>query len=112
MDRTSQKLKLEIHKQGEGGGHMFQNPMISLPGIYLKLAHFPFKIGLIGGVGGVPEIRFSLESSYFCYLQKFRTLAAFFLVEKQRPLRERGKIMPSTMVTTSSAQRRSDQFFA
>ena len=46
----------------------FQNPMISLPGIYLKLSHFPVKIGLIGGVGGVPEIHFSLESSYFCYL--------------------------------------------
>ena len=42
--------------------------MISLSGIYLKIAHFPVKIGLIGGVGGVPEIRFSLESSSFCYL--------------------------------------------
>ena len=42
--------------------------MISLSGIYLKIAHFPVKIGLIGGVGGVTEIRFSLESSYFCYL--------------------------------------------
>ena len=42
--------------------------MISLSGIYLKIAHFPVKIGLIGGVGGVPEISFSLESSYFCYL--------------------------------------------
>ena len=53
-------------------------------------------------------------------MQKFRTLAAFFLVEKQQPQREREKerkkerkkereIMPSTMVTTSSAQRRSDQ---
>ena len=31
--------------------------MISLSGIYLKVDHFP-----------VPEIRFSLESSYFCYL--------------------------------------------
>ena len=46
----------------------FQNPMISLPGIYLKLSHFPVKIGLIGGEGGVPEIRFLLEYSYFCYL--------------------------------------------
>ena len=26
------------------------------------------KIGFIGGVGGVTEIRFSLESSSFCYL--------------------------------------------
>ena len=42
--------------------------MISLSGIYLKIAHFPVKIGLIGGVGGVTEICFSLESSYFCYL--------------------------------------------
>ena len=42
--------------------------MISLSGIYLKIAHFPVKIGLIEGVGGVPEIRFSLESSSFCYL--------------------------------------------
>ena len=32
------------------------NPIISLSGIYLKIAHFPVKIGLIGGVGGVPEI--------------------------------------------------------
>ena len=38
------------------------------PGIYLKIGHFPVKIGLIGGVRGVPEIRFSLESSSFCYL--------------------------------------------
>ena len=44
------------------------NPMISLSGIYSKLAHFPVKIGLIGGLGGVPEIFFSLESSYLCYL--------------------------------------------
>ena len=44
------------------------NPMISLSGIYFKIAHFPVKIGLIGGVGGVTEIWFSLESSYFCYL--------------------------------------------
>ena len=42
--------------------------MISLSGIYLKIAHFPVKIGLIGGVGGVPEFCFSLESSSFCYL--------------------------------------------
>ena len=42
--------------------------MISLSGIYLKIGHFPVKIGLIGGVGGVPEIQFSLESSSFCYL--------------------------------------------
>ena len=42
-------------------------------------------------------------------MQKFRTLAAFFLVEKQRPEKERRrKKIPSTIVTTS-AQRRSDQ---
>ena len=29
---------------------------------------FPPKIGFFRGVGGVPEIFFSLESSYFCYL--------------------------------------------
>ena len=34
------------------GAHTnFQNPMISLSGIYLKLARFPFKIGLIGHRG-------------------------------------------------------------
>ena len=42
--------------------------MISLSGIYLKIAHFPVKIGLIGGVGGVPEILFPVESYSFCYL--------------------------------------------
>ena len=44
------------------------NPMMSISEIYLKLAHFPFKIGLIGGVGGVPKIFFALESYYLCYL--------------------------------------------
>ena len=36
-----------------------------------ETAHFGFcppKIGLIEGVGGVPEIFFSLECSYFCEL--------------------------------------------
>ncbi len=42
--------------------------MKSLPGIYLKLSHFPVKIGLIGREGGGPEISFLLEYSYFCYL--------------------------------------------
>ena len=37
-------------------------PMISLSGIYWKLAYFPVKIGLIRVVGGVPEIHFPLES--------------------------------------------------
>ena len=32
--------------------------MISLPGIYWKLGHFPVKIGLIRGVGGVPTLFF------------------------------------------------------
>ena len=41
--------------------------MISLSGIYLKIAYFPVKIGLIGGVGG-PRIFLLLESSYLCYL--------------------------------------------
>ena len=36
--------------------------------IYLKKANFPVKIGLIGGLRGVPEIFFQLESSYLCYL--------------------------------------------
>ena len=34
-------------------------------------AHFDFcppKIGFFKGVGGPPEIKFLLESSYFCYL--------------------------------------------
>ncbi len=36
-----------------------------------ETAHFGFcppKIGFFRGVGGVPEICFSLESSYFCEL--------------------------------------------
>ena len=37
-------------------------PMISLSGICWKLARFPVKMGLIKGVGGVPEICFPLES--------------------------------------------------
>ena len=51
------------------GAHAkIRDPMISLPGIYLKLAHFPVKIGLIRGVRRVPEICFWLKSSYFFYL--------------------------------------------
>ena len=34
----------------------------------MKFPHFPVKIGLFWGVGGVPELFFLLESSYFCYL--------------------------------------------
>ena len=33
-----------------------------------KFPHFPVKIGLIGGVEGIPQISFSLDSYYFCYL--------------------------------------------
>ena len=46
-----------------------QNRMISLPGIYLKLAHFPVKIKLIGEVGGVPQICLWWESSNLRYLR-------------------------------------------
>ena len=45
----------------------FQNSTTSFSWIYLKFAHFPVKIGLIGG-RGVPEIYFWLESSSLCYL--------------------------------------------
>ena len=41
--------------------------MISPPGIYWKLGHFPVKIGLIRGVGGVPEFTFLIGISLFCY---------------------------------------------
>ena len=61
MDRTSQKFKLEIHKQGEGGGahvrrvhsNIFLNPAELISEVSEPydepLAHFPVKIGLIGG---------------------------------------------------------------
>ena len=102
VDRTSQKLKLEIHRQGRGGEHMsavcletspptpqnsylkFQNPMMSLPGIYLKLAHFPVKIGLIEGVGGFPPIFFHCNPNIFVTqepLQNFKTVAQTLLGE-------------------------------
>ena len=29
---------------------------------FTKFPHFPVKIGLIGGVGGIPQITFSLDS--------------------------------------------------
>jgi hypothetical protein len=35
---------------------------VSHSGIYLKLAYFPVKIGLIGGVGGVPNKFYLMES--------------------------------------------------
>ena len=35
---------------------------------FLQISHFPVKIGLIGGVGGIPQISFSLDSQSFCYL--------------------------------------------
>ena len=34
------------------------SPMISLSGVYLKIAHFPVKKGLIGWVGGSPKFVF------------------------------------------------------
>ena len=40
-------------------------PMISLSGIYLKLAHFPVKIGLIGGLGGSPKFDFHWNPPIF-----------------------------------------------
>ena len=36
--------------------------LVSHSGIYLKLTHFPTKIGLIGGLGGVPPNKFLMES--------------------------------------------------
>ena len=40
---------------------------------FLKFPHFPVKIGLFWGVGGVPEFfSSSLESSYFCAHAKFQ----------------------------------------
>ena len=46
--------------------------MISLSGIYLKIDHFPVKIGLIGG-GGPPNVS-PLESNYFHYLRAHKKL--------------------------------------
>ena len=43
--------------------------MISLSGIYWKLGHFPVKIGLINGVGGVPDFIFLWESYFLSYLE-------------------------------------------
>jgi len=89
--------------------------MISCSGIYLKIAHFPVKIGLIGGVGGVPEIRFSLESSSFCYLgahAKIQNPSCLLSGRKVRDSEEEEerKKMPSTMATSALAHAlRSDQ---
>ena len=97
--------------------------MVSLSGIYLKIAHFPVKIGLIWGVGGVPEICFSLESSSFCYLGAHAKIQnpscllsgrkATTSERKRERKRERKKereIMPSTMATSALAHAlRSDQ---
>ena len=76
--------------------------MISLSGIYLKIAHFPVNIGLIEGVGGVPEFCFSLESSSFCYLGAHAKIqnpsyllsgrkATAFEEERRREKRNNGK---------------------
>ena len=93
--------------------------MISLSGIYLKIAHFPVKIGLIGGVGGVPEIQFSLESSSFCYLGAHAKIQnpSYLLSgrkvresEREKREEEEEKIMASTMATSELAHAlRSDQ---
>ena len=46
----------------------FQNPIIyTIFGLVLKFAHFPVKIGLIGGGGGGKIYLFLIESLYFCY---------------------------------------------
>jgi len=83
--------------------------MMSISEIYLKLAHFPFKIGLIGGVGGVPKIFFALESYYLCYLgahAKFEnpTITLSWRLSRRREERER-KIMPSLMATSLAGAR-------
>ena len=46
--------------------------MISLSGINSKLAHFPVKIGLIGGVGGVPKFFFLMGILLFMLLRSPR----------------------------------------
>jgi hypothetical protein len=43
--------------------------MISPSGIYLKLAHFPVKIGLFGGEGGVPKFFFLIGILIFMLLR-------------------------------------------
>ena len=52
-------------------GHSAQPPIdasgnfpacVSAESIFSKFPHFPVKIGLIGGVGGIPQISFSLDS--------------------------------------------------
>ena len=70
--------------------------MTILSWIHLILADFPVKIGLIGGEGGVPEIRIYWNTPIFVTwepVQKFITLAAFFVVEKQWP-QKIGVILP------------------
>ena len=42
------------------------DPMISLPGIYLKLVHFSVKIGLISGVWG--SLNFFFDSNLPVYV--------------------------------------------
>jgi len=75
----------------------------------LKIAHFPVKIGLIGGVRGVLEICFSLESSSFCYLgahAKFHNPSWLLSGRKLRASEgEREKIMPSTTATSAHSAR-------
>ena len=63
--------------------------MISFYRIYLRLAHCPVKIAIFGGAGRVPEICFSLKSSYFCYLgthAKFHGPSYLLSSRKERAL--------------------------
>ena len=64
-----QKFQLESSYLCYLGAHAkIQNSTTSLSRIYLKLADFPVKIGLNGGLEGGPQIVFCLESYYLCYL--------------------------------------------
>ena len=71
--------------------------MISLSGLYLKIAHFPVKIGLVWGEGGSPKFVFHWNPPNFVTkepMQKFRTLAAYCLVKKQWPEKEKFLLAP------------------
>ena len=65
-----------------------------------ETAHFGFcppKIGLIEGVGGVPEIFFSLESSYLCYLGAHAKIQNPTTI----PSGVKGRRVPPTTTTTT-----------
>ena len=51
--------------------------LVSAESISPNLPHFLVKIGLIGGVGGIPQISFSLDSQYFCYLRIIPKIVAY-----------------------------------